>query len=75
MGISNASGLSETNNPSMLSAVGTLPIANGGTGSVTGFTAANQLLFVLRGADMTSTADQQFTKVFTGVFRRGIPEH
>lgn len=66
MGISNASGLSETNNPSMISAVGTLPIANGGTGSATGYIGANQLLFILRAADMTSTADQQLTKVFTG---------
>lgn len=52
--------------PNLNNATGIAPIANGGTGSATAFTYAQQLLFVLRSANMQLTTDQQFTKVFAG---------
>lgn len=55
-----------SNTPVVTNASGLLPIANGGTGSATGMTGVNQLLFVLRSANMQLTTDQAFTKVFTG---------
>jgi len=48
--------------PALSMAIGVLPAANGGTGS----SGANVLLFVLRSANFQSTADQAFTKAFTG---------
>lgn len=57
---------SSSTSPNLANATGVTAIANGGTGSATGMTGINQLLFVLRSADMQLTTDQVFTKVFTG---------
>jgi len=52
--------------PNVSNATGIAPIANGGTGSATGFTYGNQLLFSLLAVDMTTTTDHAFTKIFAG---------
>ncbi len=52
--------------PNLSNGTGIAPIANGGTGSATGFTYGNQMLFSLLGVDMTTTTDHAFTKIFSG---------